>query len=78
MTASGVVGLTWNAATSDGGSSILDYRISYHAGSDAYVILVSGIATTSYTASSLTANIIYTFKIDARNSVGYSDFSSEI
>ena len=78
ITASGVVGLTWSAGASSGGSPVIDYRISYRAGSDAYTILANAVTTTAYTASSLVANTIYTFKIEARNAVGYSDFSSEV
>ena len=76
--ASGTVGLTWSQGAYDGGSPVLDYRISYHAGSDAYVVLATGVTTTSFTASALTPNIIYTFRIEARTLVGYSTYSSEL
>jgi len=78
VTASGVIGLTWSAGAYDGGSPITDYRISYHSGSGAFVVLATGVATTSFTASQLTPNMVYTFKIEARSLVGYSPFSSEI
>ena len=78
ITASGVVGLTWSSGAFNGGSSIIDYRISYRASSDAYTVLATAVTTPSFTASSLVANTIYTFKIEARNAVGYSDFSSEV
>lgn len=78
VTASGTIGLTWSAGLYDGGSPVLDYRISYHPGSDASVVLATGVSTTSFTASQLTANIIYTFKIEARSLVGYSTYSSEL
>ena len=67
VTASGIVGLTWSSGASSGGNSISDYRISYHAGSDAYSVLASGVPTNSFTVYSLVANTIYTFKIEARN-----------
>ena len=56
---------------------MIDYQISYHAGSDAYTVLASGLTTTSYTASSLVTDTVYTFKITARNLVGNSAYSSE-
>ena len=39
-TASGIVGLTWLAVASDGGSPVIDYQISYKSGSGAYKVLV--------------------------------------
>ena len=36
------------------------------------------MTTTSYTANFLVANSVYTFKIEARTALGYSDYSSEI
>jgi titin len=78
VTASGTIGLTWSPGAYDGGSPVIDYRISYHAGSDPYVVLTTGVTASFYTASSLTANLIYTFKIEARNLIGYSAYSSEV
>jgi len=47
-------------------------------GSNSYVILASGITTRSYTAVSLYSATTYSFKVKARNSVGFSDFSIPI
>lgn len=41
-------------------------------------MLSSGIPTTYYTASSLTADVIYTFKVTARTIVGLGADSSEL
>ena len=78
VTASGIVGLMWSAVASDGGSPVIDYQISSKIGTGAYSVLVSGITTTLYTASSLTAGVVYTFKVTARNLVGYGADSSEL
>ena len=78
VTASGTVGLTWAAVGSDGGSPVIDYRISIKIGEGTYSVLASGITATSYTASSLTADVVYTFKVTARNLVGYGADSSEV
>ena len=41
-------------------------------------MLATGITATSYTASSLTADVVYTFKVTARNLVGLGTDSSEL
>lgn len=77
-TASGTIGLSWNQGTYDGGSPILDYRVNYKRGSDAYSVLSTGVLSTSYVASSLTPDALYTFKVESRNQVAYSGYSLEI
>ena len=67
VTTSGIVGLTWTAPASNGGSPVVDYQISYTSVGGIYSVLATGIITTSYTASSLTADGVYTFKVTARN-----------
>ena len=78
ITASGIVGLTWSTPSSNGGSAIIDYQISFKTGTAAYTVLASGITATSYTASSLSAGVTYTFKVTARNVVGLGADSSEV
>jgi hypothetical protein len=78
VTASGIVGLTWTTPTSDGGSPVIDYQISSKIGTGAFSVLESGITTASYTTSSLTADVVYTFKVKARNLVGVGADSSEV
>ena len=72
VTASGIVGLTWYYPADDGGSPVIDYQISSKIGAGAYSVIASGITTTSYTASSLTADVIYTFSVTARTVVGFA------
>jgi len=64
--------------TSNGGSPIIDYQISYKTVASAYLVLATGITTTSYTASALTPDVIYTFKVTARNLVGLGADSLEV
>lgn len=78
VTTSGTVGLTWLAPSSNGGSPIIDYQISYKTGSSAFSVLATGVTTTSYTASSLTSDVIYTFKVTARNLNGLGADSNEV
>jgi len=51
---------------------VIDYQISYKTGDAVYSVLALGITTTSssYTASSLKADTVYSFKVTARNNVG--------
>ena len=78
ITASGIVGLTWLAVSSNGGSPVVDYQLSSKIGAGSYTILASGITTKSYTATLLTADVVYTFKVTARNLVGFGTDSSEV
>ena len=78
VTASGTVGLTWVAPSLDGGSPVIDYQVSFKTGAAAFSVLATGIPSTSYTASSLTADVIYTFKVTARTFVGLGEDSSEL
>jgi len=48
VTASGIVGVTWSAPSSDGGSPVIDYQIMYKTGSAAFSILANGITGTSF------------------------------
>ena len=57
---------------------MIDYRISYRLGSNSYTTLASGITLTSYSATSLTPDGIYTFRVESRTLVGYSGFSIEL
>jgi hypothetical protein len=60
-----------------GGSPIIDYRVSFDQSTGEYVVLGSGLLTRSYsTTVTLTPGKTYNFKVEARNSVGYSDLSS--
>ena len=66
------------APSLDGGSPVIDYQVSFKTGAAAYSVLATGIPSTSYTASSLTADAIYTFKVTARTLVGLGEESSEL
>ena len=74
-------GLTWTAPVFDGGSPVIDYRVWYDNASAgaSFVELVSGLQSTSYTATGLTQGQTYRFKVESRNAYGYSaTFSQEI
>jgi hypothetical protein len=69
---------TYSAGAANGGAPVLDYRISYDQASDTYIELESGVTTLSYTAIGLTAGQTYKFKVEARNTYGYSALSDEV
>ena len=71
------IGLNWTPGSSDGGSEIIDYRISYSQLNNNYIVLQSGVSDTFYSAKELQIGLSYKFKIEARNAVGYSQYSSE-
>jgi len=49
--------------TPSGGAEVLDYIVSYAAGSDAYLVFATGVSTTYYTATGLTMGVYYYFKV---------------
>lgn len=69
--------MTWSQGAYNGGSPVIDYRISYKS-AGTYTTLATGVTTTFYTATALTPDTVYTFKIEARNLVDYSAYSSEV
>jgi Fibronectin type III domain len=73
------INLRWMNGLGSGGTPIIDYRVSYDQSTGNYVTLASGILTLSYNTSiSLTPGSTYKFRVEARNSVGYSALSSEL
>jgi len=73
VTTSQVIGFSWSNGISTGGSPIIDYRVSYDQGTGIFVTLATGVTTRSYiTTVTLTVGATYTFRVEARNSVGYS------
>jgi hypothetical protein len=72
------IGITWSDGSSTGGSPILDYRVSSDQSNGVYSVLASGVTNKYFiTQASLTAGATYRFKVEARNSVGYSLPSAE-
>ena len=72
------LGLTWSQAAFTGGAIIIDYRVSIAQIEGVYSVLASNVVTPSYFALGLTAGITYQFKIESRNSYGYSAYSASI
>lgn len=73
------IGLTWQEGAANGGATVEDYRITYDQGGSTYIDLATGVTSTSYTTTiTLTPGTTYKFKIEARNTYGYSDLSDEV
>lgn len=79
LTSDGKVGFTWKNGPSSGGRPILDYTVWYDQSLNEYVLLEQNIPTQSYvTKVALIRGHTYKFKVQARNDVGLSSFSSEV
>jgi hypothetical protein len=78
VTSSGIVGIKWSAVNYDGGSPVIDYKISSTIIGGTYSILATGVLTLSYKATGLTPNAYYSFKVTARNLIDFGDESSAV
>ena len=54
------------------------YRLSYDQGLGVWTVLEEEVYATSYIFTPLTQGTTYSFKVDARNSVGYSPESNTV
>ena len=71
------IGFSWSPAF-DGASQIIDYQVSFDQASGAWVVLKSGITSTSYTATGLNPGSFYNFAVKARNTVGFGVLSNPV
>ena len=71
-------GLSWSEGLSNGGSEVIDFRITYRVSDEIFTNIVSGILDNSYTVSGLDPGTTYNFKVQARNVYGLSDYSAEV
>lgn len=78
ITAKHQIGLDWESLTISGGANVIDFTVSYAAGSDAYLVLATSISNTEYTVTGLSMGVYYHFKVQARNEFGLSLYSNEV
>jgi len=71
------IGLKWSDGVSNGGSSIIDYKVSYTKGG-IHPWIVAIVAQQSSKATGLEPGTLYSFKVQSRNQVGFSLFSDTI
>jgi hypothetical protein len=72
------IGLTYLEGAANGGSPVIDYRVSQAEEAGVYSVIASGITTLSYTATDLTPGTTYKFKVESRNEYDYSEYSGEV
>ena len=77
--ADGVIRLTWSAPTSDGGSPVTGYQLyrGTTAGGESAPPVATGIATTTFADTDVTAGTTYFYTVAAVNAVGTSVASAE-
>ena len=71
-------GIVWTEGTHNGGAQVIDFQIWSDQATGDFVELATGLTDRSYTAIDLYSGSTYTFKVKARNSVGYSEFSDPV
>lgn len=71
------VAFTWADGASNGGATVLDYRIYMNADGGDYELIRSGVALKFFLIDTLTPGVIYGFKLQARNDFGLSYDSEE-
>jgi hypothetical protein len=67
---------TWDSPVFTGGDVIIDYGVNFLEVNGFYMVAASGVSSTSYTVTGLTAGKTYEFKVIARNSYGYGSYST--
>ena len=78
-TSASVIAFSWTAGSLNGGSPVIEYRVNWDQGTNTYAVLDSSVTGLSYsTSATLTPNTVYKFKLESRNSYGFSTLSSEI
>jgi titin len=72
------VSLSWNPPSSDGGSTIIGYKIEYENNTSQYVVLVpnTGNLKTEYIHTGLVTGTSYSYRVTAINSIGYGNPSN--
>jgi hypothetical protein len=78
VTMGDVIGIEWLEGTENGGTPVIDYRVSFDQGISVLVALETSIAGLQYTAEQLTPGMTYRFTIAARNNQGYSPESAHV
>ena len=69
----------WDQGASSGGVPVIDYDVYYDQGIDDYILLAADVLTQYYTTTvTLTPDLVYSFKVTARNSVGDSLTSAPV
>jgi len=54
---------------------VIDYRVSTDQATNTWVVIVTGITSQSFTMTTVTAGLIYNFRVESRSLFGYSSYS---
>lgn len=75
-----IVSLVWSEGVSNGGSPVIAYYLQYKLDSETeYIDILESIVDTNYqTKETFVSGEVYNFRVQARNTVGYSSFSDVI
>lgn len=73
----GLVALSWDKPSFDGGAPISGYKI-YRGNSSAAMVCIATVQSTNYTDAGLANGQMYRYKVSAINSVGESASTSEV
>lgn len=57
---------------------MIDSRVTFDQATNNFVVLQAGISSTTYTATNLVTGSTYKFKVQTRNSYGYSAYSATV
>jgi hypothetical protein len=71
------LGITWSEAAQNGGTDVIDYRVSWAVEGNAFEVLLTTIQP-ELRVVALTPGTTYQFKVESRNEYGYSDFSETL
>ena len=79
ITAAGIIAFQWDEGASNGGTPVLDYRITYAEGRlITWSVLDTLYASNSKTTTGLIGGLTYKFRVQSRNLEGLSDYSETI
>jgi hypothetical protein len=73
LSSESVITFSWTQAAFDGGETVIDYRIIYDQAEGWYINLDTTTETSYSTTIELSKGSTYSFVVEARNSVGYSE-----
>jgi hypothetical protein len=63
VTSATQIGLSWDEAVFNGGSSVIDYRVWYSTDGTSFSVVQAGITTKVFTVGSLASGKSYHFKV---------------
>jgi hypothetical protein len=72
------ISVSWQEGVQNGGTSVIDYTLSYQEVETLSELEIAGIVGTQQTIEGLDAGLTYTIKVKARNAFGFSEYTSSL